>query len=279
MIEGRGVRIIRADCFELCGEIFLGISPERCVLLAVLSGWVSIGDDRSILSENSIFIKSGESELRVSEGNSGVQILLVEFEGSEFSDKDIFDRIIPVGRMKRRYLGEIIREMSQKDNDTAALHFLPEREQVFGQDETIRNALSSLVIKVVRDSFSNGEDSSEDYEVKNTAQALRRYLYENYKTRITLDSLCFLFRTNKTSICKQFRDEYGMTVVGYLNHLRIKEGKRLLLENRLSVTEIADQLGFESIHYFSRLFKKTVGQTPRDYLRIVGKRQKFIESE
>ncbi len=282
--ECRDLRILGCKCFE-CGRGVSFAERENALLLAaVISGWlkVKINGEDLLLGENNLIIKSETAAMSASLGkNERATLLIIEFESREFKGKDIFERIIPLGKTKRRYIGEILREMSRAEEDETELYFEPTGEsRTYGESIIIGNALSSLLVRITRDSLGSlAEDSGEDFEIRNKAQAVRRYLYENYKNRITLDSLCFIFKTNKTTICKQFREEYGMTVLSYLNSLRIKEAKRLLLEERLSVTEIADVLGFESIHYFTKFFKKATAKTPTEYSRVVGQRQKFIENE
>ena len=51
--------------------------------------------------------------------------------------------------------------------------------------------------------------------------------------------------------------------------LKLKEAKRLIRESSLNFTEISELLGFNSLHYFSRLFKERVGMTPSEYARSV----------
>lgn len=54
--------------------------------------------------------------------------------------------------------------------------------------------------------------------------------------------------------------------------LRIKKAKALLRKNELSVTEISDKLGFSSIHYFCRIFKKMTGNSPKNYIKTIRSR-------
>jgi len=273
------VRLHLARCFELSDELFFGKDSKGSVLFAVLGGFVKIKlcEESVVLSENNLMIKSQGRELAI-ETSASATVLVMEFEG--FSEFEIFDRVIPLGKIKRRYLGEMILEMSRNGADERELIFdFGSREGNFGEREILENALSSLLIRIVRDSVSQETDSAEDFEVRTQAQALRRYLYENFRTKISLDGLSFIFRSNKTTICKQFREEYGITVFEYLNGLRVEEAKKMLTEGVRSVTEIADQLGFESIHYFTRFFKKTTGMSPSDYKRTVGRRRRIFDDE
>ncbi|AOM27815.1 hypothetical protein AL018_05015 [Enterococcus faecium] len=54
-------------------------------------------------------------------------------------------------------------------------------------------------------------------------------------------------------------------VISYFKELKMEKAKRLVLENELTYTEIADILGFHSIHHFSSAFKKYTGLSPSKY--------------
>lgn len=140
----------------------------------------------------------------------------------------------------------------------------------FGADQMIKIGLESFLITLVRD-FCENEGTKEisgDTTLGNI-QAIHQYITENYNTKITLDNLCFLFGTNKTTLCKSFRQEYGTTILNYINSLKIREAKSLLRKNQMNSTQIADTLGYESIHYFCRQFKKATGQTPTEYAKSI----------
>ena len=66
-----------------------------------------------------------------------------------------------------------------------------------------------------------------------------------------------------------FRENCGTGPINYFIDLKLKEAKRLIKESTLNFTEIAELLGFNSLHYFSRLFKERVGMTPSEYARSV----------
>ena len=87
--------------------------------------------------------------------------------------------------------------------------------------------------------------------------------------KITLDDLCFLFGTNKTTICNSFKSAYGETVINYINKLRIKNAKKLMREGNLNLTQLSSQVGFSSIHYFSKVFKSLENKSPSEYIRTV----------
>lgn len=139
----------------------------------------------------------------------------------------------------------------------------------FGADQMLKIRLEMLLISLVRDGIIQKSMLKGDGTADGKMSEIRNYLDEHYREKIQLDNLCFLFGTNKTTLCQSFKRIYQTTVLEYINGLRIKEAKRLLRECELSITQISEKLGFSSIHYFCRLFKKVTGQTPKEYIKTV----------
>ena len=95
------------------------------------------------------------------------------------------------------------------------------------------------------------------------------YMKENIYNPLTLKELCNHFMIGKTQLCKIFRENTGQSPIDYYTDLKMKEAKRLLREKNDSVSQIADKLGYSSIHIFSRAFKKSVGFSPTVYSKSV----------
>ena len=62
--------------------------------------------------------------------------------------------------------------------------------------------------------------------------------------------------------CKVFKQSIGMTFTDYLNRLRIEKAKNLLANPHKHISEIAFEVGFESLSQFNRSFKRITGETP-----------------
>jgi len=94
------------------------------------------------------------------------------------------------------------------------------------------------------------------------------YMNENYMKPLTLGHLSERFFLSTFYLSRVFREITGFTFVEYLNHVRIKEAQRLLRDSNLKVLRISEQVGFESIAHFGRVFKQTVGLSPTQYRRM-----------
>lgn len=91
---------------------------------------------------------------------------------------------------------------------------------------------------------------------------IKRYIDTHYRESLTLDFLSKLSHLNKFYLIHSFKKAFGMTPINYLQFCRISEGRRLLTETDMPISQIAQVLGFSSQSSFTQCFKKTVLLTP-----------------
>jgi AraC-like DNA-binding protein len=167
-----------------------------------------------------------------------------------------------------RALSRIMQEgmsLYEPPYDVPNTRYMPKRKDYpFGADQLIKIGLEAFLISLVRSLPSSGKPPAATATLGGI-QSVHLYITENFRTRITLANLCFLFGMNKTTLCHTFKEAYGMTVLEYINALRIREAKTCLRQGGHSVTELSDMLGFSSVHYFCRLFKQHTGLSPTAY--------------
>lgn len=82
---------------------------------------------------------------------------------------------------------------------------------------------------------------------------------------IALEELVTISGMSRTNYIRMFEAAMGTSPINYLIGLRIEEASRLLRSTNRSITEIAFDVGFSDSNYFSRQFRKTLGQSPREY--------------
>ena len=91
------------------------------------------------------------------------------------------------------------------------------------------------------------------------------YLHNNYKQKITIPDLSRYFHVNRTTLSDRFFEATGETIITYLNKHRINLSAILLRESTLSISDIADEVGFNDTAYFAKLFRKYMHHTPSGY--------------
>ena len=72
-------------------------------------------------------------------------------------------------------------------------------------------------------------------------------------------------KSEVSKLKKIFKEQFSESPISYFHKLKIEEIKRALCDTDNSITEISELFGFESIHYFSRFFKKHIGVSPLTY--------------
>ncbi|WP_304964615.1 AraC family transcriptional regulator [uncultured Oscillibacter sp.] len=94
-----------------------------------------------------------------------------------------------------------------------------------------------------------------------------QYINEHYTDPITLNELAELFYCSPYHLNHEMKRKLGISPINYLISRRLGEAQRLLLSTNMKIVKIADRVGYENTQYFTNLFKKYVGCSPRDFRR------------
>ena len=92
----------------------------------------------------------------------------------------------------------------------------------------------------------------------------------DYKRKWTLEEMAGLCGYSQSRFSSIYKETYGISPIEDLIRERIKSAGRLLRYSNMPISEVADAVGFTSLYYFSRAFKKETGVSPTEY-RETGK--------
>ncbi len=96
----------------------------------------------------------------------------------------------------------------------------------------------------------------------------KAYIQDNFSSEdISLNTVAMAVNLSSTYFSALFKRETGTAFTDYLNSVRINKAKELLCCTLMQISEIAYAVGYKDYRYFSQVFKKNTGQTPRDYQR------------
>lgn len=98
-----------------------------------------------------------------------------------------------------------------------------------------------------------------------TAKRIYGYLERNFDKKITLQSLSGLFNVSTRQLNRIMREEFNKSIFDVLHEIRIERAKRMLLESDLKVITVATMVGYEDPSFFSMLFTRHAGCSPRQY--------------
>ncbi|WP_461224795.1 helix-turn-helix domain-containing protein [Lacticaseibacillus suihuaensis] len=147
-------------------------------------------------------------------------------------------------------------------------------EPTLGGEQMIYLTLAQLLITLLRAQDRNVAAKPRDPFLSRqyadaTVNQVILYLKQHIDAPITLDVLSAALFLSKSSLKARFKAVTGQSIMGYLKALRIAQAKQYIREQNESFTQIALNLGFDSVRYFSTCFKQATGFTPTQYARSV----------
>jgi AraC-like DNA-binding protein len=92
-----------------------------------------------------------------------------------------------------------------------------------------------------------------------------RYIQEHYADQLSPAQIAELFGHNPSYFSRLFHQRAGMTLVEFINRIRIQKSCQLLKRSDAGITEIALAVGYNNISHFNRFFRRLMGMTPREY--------------
>ena len=127
----------------------------------------------------------------------------------------------------------------------------------------------SYILKIIGILYREGILSDSE-KIFSTAQIQKIlpiliHINKNYREELTLDKASALLGFDKSYFCRIFKSAVGVTFTEYLNFVRVCKAEKLLSTTSLNVTEICEEVGFNSVSYFNRTFKAFKSCTPSKY--------------
>jgi AraC-like DNA-binding protein len=93
----------------------------------------------------------------------------------------------------------------------------------------------------------------------------KQFITDHQTEELSLEQVAKSVNTSKFYFCKMFKKATGINFTDYLSRVRTERAKNLLLNPNLRVSEIAYEVGFQSLTHFNRVFKRILGRSPTAY--------------
>lgn len=108
--------------------------------------------------------------------------------------------------------------------------------------------------------------ASKEKQHSNLIKEVNRYIKSNYHNDIDLQSIADYIHVSSNYLCRLYKRETGESVIDTLNKYRIEIAKKLLANSGLKIYEIANSVGFKDQSYFTYVFKKYSGVSPKEFM-------------
>ena len=132
-----------------------------------------------------------------------------------------------------------------------------------GYLELMRSYLIEIIIQTMRRISNKDTAIYNDY-----SKYIVDYVDENYMKPITLTELSTKLQFSLPYICKRFKNDVGMPFNEYLQKKRIEQSCRLIANTDKKFSEISGLVGYSDIKFFTQIFKKHLGMTPREFKKL-----------
>ena len=245
-------------------------------LVFVNSGVLNISseDFSGTLSENEMIIHRRDILHSLScSAENAPEVIIIGFECNS-RRIDAFSKMpILLGDSNVKKLAEIVKEgrnVFMPPYNVPVYDMKKKRHQLFASEQMLKILLEYFLIRLVRE-YNFNINAEEGAEAPLLINEIITYVTDNYLERITIDELAFIFKTNRATLCRDFKRSTGKTLVEFVNSKKFEIAKYKILNSQDTFTKIAEELNFESIHYFTRFFKKMSGMTPKDFRKKGGK--------
>ena len=102
-------------------------------------------------------------------------------------------------------------------------------------------------------------------EQKTLLQQIEQYVEQNYKSKISLDEIADELHVNRSYLSRFYKNKTGVNLFDEILKLRIESAKEYLLKTDMKTYEVSEAVGFEDAGYFSKMFKKIMGVSPKEF--------------
>ncbi|MBR2406467.1 MAG: helix-turn-helix domain-containing protein [Clostridia bacterium] len=260
---------------------FKGESHDFWELVYVDKGQVrEVAEDVTyeMLQGQMIFHKPNEYHNLMANGTVAPNVVIVSFVSHSPAMAFFENKVMYATQQQRKLLSNIINEARQAFSCPLGDPMVPQltcdEAAPFGSQQMVGLVLEQLLIDIVRSAAPVVERPRVASSVKQRAdnemtERVIRYMEEHLCENLSFSTICVFSAQSATNLKTVFKSVTGMGVMEYYRHLKIERAKQLLREGCGNITQIADRLGYTSVHYFSRHFKQATGMTPREYTQSV----------
>ena len=282
-------KIISVHYFQYMSDfVFPGESHDFWELVCVDRGEIEAvaGNRRIALKRGDIlFHRPGEFHNVVTNGKISPSLVVIGFECRSRCLEGFGDRVMTVQAGEKELLAKIILEAQGAFDgplgDPYQEELIPAKCPPFGAEQLIGRYLEELIICLYRRYFTGARpDIPEPFrpegEGDETSRRILRYLEDRVGERLTLEQIAKDNLMGTSQLEKLLKKSWGCGAIELFSRIKIDAAKQLIRDGQLNMTQIADRLGYSSLYYFSRQFKKTAAMSPSEYaasIRILSEKR------
>lgn len=195
------------------------------------------------------------------------------FPKSFFPKKERYSFVLEILYYNGRYFGFTFMQMNSKNMalyDSIRLLLCHSLYEIYKKEGRTKEHSMLLAAKNAGGILSlSGKNENPAQTERLSLKTISSYLLEHIGEKTNLDKMSRELGMNKSKLLRETKQATGHTVQALHEKLKIEVAKSLILEGNLTLAEIAERLGFQNGNYFSSVFKKNTGESPKNWLKGV----------
>ena len=205
------------------------------------------------------------------------RVYIISFTTSSKIISKLFDRVIKLKKNEINQLKQVF-ETYIRNVDSDIDQWFSDRKIIanknsFGVSQIIKNNFELFFISILNPEENEALEyrKYDDPVVNRVIEELDKEKYEKF----SLDKISKNVSYSKSYLCRQFKKVTGVTIIYYFYSLKVEEAKKMLIHGDHTIEETSDLLNFDSVQYFSKVFKKYSGLSPSNWRTVSSKRMYF----
>ncbi|MGO4268724.1 helix-turn-helix domain-containing protein [Paenibacillus sp. TAF58] len=221
-----------------------------------------------------IFHKPNEFHSFYATRGKAPNLVVMTFDCHSKAMERFANQVLHLEDEERNLLTQIVKEGENAFHFPFGHPLKRHKDAPIGSEQLIKCYLETFLVRLLRkeglsDSSKPLSSAAKEKNVDETTKRIIGLLAERMDTNISLDEISHLLYIGKTQLKDKFKKNTGQTIMEYFAKMKIEQAKQLMREEAINFTEISQRLGFSSVHYFSKAFKKTTSMSPSEYARTV----------
>jgi two-component system response regulator YesN len=153
------------------------------------------------------------------------------------------------------------------ERDVSKLRVLDSLAEILLQavDSFDREEMLDILDQMIQERFPPLGHQQQSKSMERIARQAQEYIDANYSEPLSLSTLSELFYIDNSSLSRAFKKSTGVNLTFYITQKRVEQAKKYLISGKLNIKEVSQLTGYEDYAYFSRIFKKMTGVSPKQY--------------
>lgn len=265
-----------------CTFTFSGEKHDFWEFICVDKGEVNItaGEEQFVLKTGDIFFhEPNEFHSVQANGTSAPNLVVISFTCQADILNTLKHEKLQIDQSEHNLLGKIISEARHCFDclldDPYLKTILLKQSDFLGAQQLLFLYLEEFLIHLLR-RYTAQELLPDPYTQSNTKaktkitdiqlfNSILKYMNDNLYTHISIEQICKAHSISHSHLQKVFKHYCNLGVIEYFSYLKIQKAKELIRMKTMNFSQISETLGYSSVQYFSRQFKKISRMTPTEY--------------